>query len=73
MPVLCKTLRVGSSLAFMLSDYQNKQLNVEYPFDIILISDNTENDFVKEETLINENTIPRAILKYCVYCAKPSV
>lgn len=58
---------VGSSLAFMLSDYQNKQLNVEYPFDIILISDNTENDFVKEETLINENTVPRATLKYCVY------
>lgn len=58
---------VGSSLAFMLSDYQNKQLNVEYPFDIILISDNTENDFAKEETLINENTVPRATLKYCVY------
>ena len=58
---------VGSSLAFMLSDYQNTQLNVEYPFDIILISDNTENDFAKEETLINENTAPRATLKYCVY------
>ena len=35
---------VGSSLAFMLSDYQNKQLDVEYPFDIIIISDNTGND-----------------------------
>lgn len=53
--------------AFMLSDYQNKQLNVEYPFDIILISDNTENDFAGEETLINENTVPQTILKYCVY------
>lgn len=58
---------IGSSLAFMLSDYQNRQLNVEYPFDIILISDNIENDFTKEETLINENTVPQAILKYYVY------
>ena len=29
---------VGSSLAFMLSDYQNRPLDVEYPFDIIMIS-----------------------------------
>lgn len=58
---------VGSSLAFMLSDYQNKQLDVEYPFDIIIISDNTSNDFSKEESLINENINPRNILKYCVY------
>lgn len=58
---------VGSSLAFMLSDYQNKQLDVEYPFDIIIISDNTSNDFSKEESLINDNINPRNILKYCVY------
>lgn len=57
----------GSSLAFMLSDYQNRQLDVEYPFDIILISDNTENDFAREETLIEENTVPQSMLKYCVY------
>lgn len=58
---------VGSSLSFMLSDYQNKQLDVEYPFDIIIISDNTSNDFSKEESLINDNITSRDILKYCVY------
>lgn len=58
---------VGSSLAFMLSDYQSKQLDEEYPFDIIIISDNTSNDFSKEESLINDNITPRDILKYCVY------
>lgn len=57
----------GSSLAFMLSDYQNRQLDVEYPFDIIIISDNTDNDFSEEEALINSNITPRDILKYCVY------
>ena len=31
----------------MLSDYQNKQLDVEYPFDMIIISDDTGNDFSK--------------------------
>lgn len=58
---------VGSSLAFMLSDYQNKQLDVEYPFDMIIISDDTDNDFSKEEALIEDNITPRDIWKYCVY------
>lgn len=58
---------VGSSLAFMLSDYQSKQLDVEYPFDIIIISDDISNDFSKEETLINDSITPREILKYHVY------
>lgn len=57
----------GSSLAFMLSDYQNKQLDVEYPFDIIIISDDTNNDFSGEETLIADNITPQDMLKYCVY------
>ncbi len=44
---------------------------VVYPLDIILISDNTENDFAREEALIketqiHENAVPRAMLKYCV-------
>lgn len=50
---------VGSSLAFMLSDYQNKQLDVEYPFDMIIISDDTGNDFSKEEALIEDSITPR--------------
>ncbi|MDE5939657.1 MAG: ABC transporter permease [Lachnospiraceae bacterium] len=58
---------VGSSLAFMLSDYQNRQLDVEYPFDIIMISDDTGYDFSKEEILINDNITPRDIWKYCVW------
>ena len=58
---------LGSSLAFMMSDYQNKQLNVEYPFDIIIISDNTEADFAKEEKEI-ERTVPiKDKLIYSVY------
>lgn len=58
---------VGSSLALMLSDYQNKQLEVEYPFDVIVISDNTDNDFSQEEALIRDRIMPRKIWKYCVY------
>lgn len=58
---------VGSSLAFMLSDYQNKQLDVEYPFDIIIISEDTETDFSEEEKLIEENIMPKELFKYCVY------
>lgn len=58
---------VGSSLAIMLGDYQNRQLDVEYPFDIIMISDNTDNDFSREEALIVDSVTPRHILKYCVY------
>lgn len=58
---------VGSSLAFMLSDYQNKQLNEEYPFDIIILSDHTENKFIKEEALIKKHTAVSDLHKYCVY------
>lgn len=58
---------VGSSLAFMLSDYQNKQLDVEYPFDIIMISDDTDNDFSKEEALIDDHVTVQDMLKYHVY------
>ena len=58
---------VGSSLAFMLSDYQNKQLDVEYPFDVIIISNDTGNDFSKEETLIKDSIAPCDIWKYRVY------
>lgn len=58
---------VGSSFAFMLSDYQNRQLDVEYPFDIIILSDDTENDFAEEERLINKNAALQSVLKYNVY------
>lgn len=58
---------IGSSLAFMLSDYQNKQLNVEYPFDIIIISDNTQTNFAEEEALIKESVMTSDIYKYSVY------
>lgn len=57
----------GSSFAFMLSDYQNKQLEAEYPFDVIMISDDTEENFSEEETLIGETTDVKKILKYTVY------
>lgn len=58
---------VGSSFAYMLSDYQNRQLDVEYPFDIIILSDDTENDFAEEERLINKNAALQSVLKYNLY------
>lgn len=51
----------------MLSDYQNKQLDVEYHFDVIIISDDTENDFDEEEVMINESTAIQTLRKYFVY------
>lgn len=57
----------GSSLAFMLSDYQKKQLDVEYPFDVIMISDHVDHDFSREEVLIRNRIKPQEIWKYCVY------
>lgn len=58
---------VGSSFAFMLSDYQSRQLDEEYPFDIIIVSDNTENDFSEEEKLIHKNCELKSVYKYAVY------
>lgn len=58
---------VGSSLAFMLNDYQSRQLDVEYPFDIIILSDDTGNTFEKEEALIRGRAAVGDMHKYCVY------
>lgn len=57
----------GSSFAFMLSDYQNKQLETEYPFDVIMISDDEEENFSEEEKLIEETADVQTLLKYAVY------
>ena len=58
---------LGSSLALMLSDYQAKQLNIEYPFDIIILSNNVTDDFQKELTVIKSNIEVKEHYQYNVY------
>jgi putative ABC transport system permease protein len=54
---------VGCSVAMMFGDYQKKQLDDELPFDVIAFSDNPEDDFsaqlsvLKKETQITEQLI----------------
>lgn len=57
----------GSALAFMMNDYQSKQLDVEYPFDIIMISDDIAETFDAQEALIEDMVAVRDVYKYCVY------
>lgn len=62
----------GSALAFMLNDYQNKQLSEEYPFDIIMISNDTAETFDAQEELIEDRTDVQDVYKYCVYYDRTS-
>lgn len=57
----------GGALAFMLSDYQGKQLDVEYPFDIIILSENKEDTFEKEKKLIQSKVDIKDQYMYNVY------
>ncbi len=58
---------IGSSIAFMFNDYQSKQLEEKLPFDIILFSDDTEDDFAEEEkAILEENTIYHKLI-YNIY------
>lgn len=50
----------------MLSDHQNKQLDVEYSFDIIIISSSMKNGFSKE-ALVDDSITLRSMLKYYAY------
>lgn len=49
----------GSTIAMFYSDYQNQQIDVEFPFSLMIYHDAVTLDFSKEKELLNENHIER--------------
>lgn len=58
---------LGGTIAMMFNDFQNKQLENELPFDIIIFSDKTKDDFHKQLNIIENNSEIKKKLIYNVY------
>ncbi len=58
---------LGCTIAMMFSDYQNKQLDEDFPFDIMIHEDDPYYDFEAEINLIQENANVKEILRYPIY------
>ena len=58
---------MGASIALMFSEYENTVLDEKFPFDIQIWSGDTENDFVEEKKVIEENVKVEAYYPYHIY------
>lgn len=58
---------MGSSFAFMFSDFENKMLESLVPFDVQIYSADAENDFTDEIRVITEKTEPLEVYSYNIY------
>lgn len=65
--VLMAMALVGCSAAMMLSDYQNKMLETELPFDVILFSDEKADDFADQIAILQKEARPKTVKVYRVY------
>lgn len=65
--VLFTAALVGGSAAMMLSDYQNKMLESELPFDVIMFSDEKQDAFKEQIGILQESTQVEETLVYQVY------
>ena len=58
---------MGASIALMFSEYENTVLDEKFPFDIQIWSGDTENDFVEEKKVIEEDVKVEAYYPYHIY------
>lgn len=58
---------LGASVAMMFSDYQNTVLKSKFPFDVLIYSSDTEDDFAAEKEVIQKNARPEAFYSYHIY------
>lgn len=58
---------MGSSVAMMFSDYENKILDTKWPFDVQIYSPDMEDDFRDELEILNKNTEIKDSYIYHVY------
>ncbi len=65
--VLFSVALFGCTFAMMFHDYQRKQLPVKFPFDIIIHSEETDEEFLEEQETIEEWGSIQTKLVYRVY------
>lgn len=58
---------LGASFALMFSDYENTVLEGKFPFDVQIYSQNIEEDFAREKSVIEEEAVVSAYYPYHIY------
>lgn len=58
---------LGITISMMFNDYIDKQLYKQVPFDIITLSDDVDDDFNKEMSIINKNCKVKNKIAYNIY------
>lgn len=58
---------VGSSIAMMYTDYQNKQIDIEFPFDLMIYHKNIREGFEEEKKLLKKEVGISEYKEYFIY------
>lgn len=58
---------LGSTVAFMMGDFQNQMLEGKFPFDVQIYSSDTEDDFEKELRILKKETNIQEMYRYSIY------
>lgn len=58
---------IGCSIAMMFSDYQKKELDSRLPFDVMIFSDKTEDDFAAQRDILGKETQVNEQMIYRIY------
>lgn len=61
---------LGASIAFMFSEYENTILEEKFPFDVLVYSADTNDDFSDEKAVINAETASAEYYPYHIYTDK---
>lgn len=58
---------IGSSIAMMYTDYENKQIDTEYPYDFMIYHENPNLDFQKEKDILRDSVGMQMYHEYVIY------
>lgn len=58
---------IGSSIAMMYTDYENKQIDAEYPYDFMIYHENPNLDFQKEKDILSDSVGMQMYHEYVIY------
>lgn len=58
---------LGASVAFMFCDFENTALKAKFPFDVLIYSDQVQDDFQDEKEVLQQEADVKEMLRYHIY------
>ncbi|MCQ4637970.1 ABC transporter permease [Anaerovorax odorimutans] len=65
--ILFTAALIGCSVAMMFGDFQQRELDAELPFDVIVFSDQTNDDFTAQREVLEKETKVKDQMIYRIY------